>query len=290
MSTVVPDQPPRPGAGRKLAVVAAIVALTTGLSGYFMARLQTNRSATRLREETRLLLAAAEAEPAAHDSQLAPLAPTYTEMGDRSRQPNHAWTSRLESLSSPPAFTADTPALTAEEITVLFARRESRRAYHGAPPTVPHPIDQDHSVSCLACHGQPTRIGAMDVPQMSHAAYTNCIQCHAPSMGPGPALSRPPPALATPLLDNQFTGLVAPTSGTRAYAGAPPTMPHTTEMRQNCITCHGPGGSSVIKTTHPQRRNCLQCHATDATRETHPSYLNLAMPPVSSIPGLLDVR
>jgi cytochrome c-type protein NapB len=108
---------------------------------------------------------------------------------------------------------------------------------------------------------------------MSHPAYTHCIQCHAPQHGPGPALATPPPSLATPALANVFSGLPAPAGGSRAYSAAPPVMPHTTQMRENCVSCHGPGGSSVIKTTHPQRQNCLQCHATDAARETLPAAM-----------------
>lgn len=256
---------------RKLAVVAALVAFTTGISGYFMARLQVDRSAAR-----RAVAHNIAEETSAH---AAPLAPRYAELRSRENQPNHAWHSSLATLPPAPAFTADTPPLSREEIAALLAARAGRRAYAGAPPTVPHPIDQSQSASCLACHGTPTRVGTRDVPQMSHPLYTNCIQCHAPQHGPGPALATPPPALATPALANAFAGLPPPAGGTRAYSGAPPVMPHTTAMRQNCVSCHGPGGSSAIKTTHPQRQNCLQCHATDASRETLPPPLSVPSVP-----------
>ena len=201
----------------------------------------------------------------------APSAPRYAELRDRTRQPNAEWHSSVANLTPAPNFTAETPRLTRAERDVIQAHRESRRAFAGAPPTVPHPIDQHASTSCLACHGNPTRIGQINVPQISHPAYTNCIQCHAPSAGPGPALATPPAALATPVLANSFVGLPAPTSGTRAFAGAPPTIPHTTAMRQNCVTCHAPGGSSDLKTSHPQRQNCLQCHAFSAATSNPPS-------------------
>lgn len=248
---------------QKLAVVAALFAFTSGVSGYFMGLLQTNRFA----DKDRHAAIAPETPPAVTS---APEAPRYADLADRTRQPNHTWHSATATLPPSPAFTAYTPRLSTEELTVLLAHRDARRAYAGAPPTVPHPIDQHSSASCLACHGQPTRVGRIDVPQLSHPAYTNCIQCHAPASGPGPALASPPPAQATPALANTFAGLPAPSGGTRAYTGAPPTMPHTTAMRQNCVTCHGPGGSSLIKTTHPQRQNCLQCHALDAARGTQP--------------------
>ena len=243
---------------QKLAVVAAIFAFTSGVSGYFMGLLQTNRFA----DKDRHAVIATET-PAASS---APEAPRYADLADRTRQSNHAWHSATTTLPPAPVFTANTTRLSTDELTALLARRDTRRAYAGAPPTVPHPIDQHSSASCLACHGQPTRVGRIDVPQLSHPAYTNCIQCHAPAGGPGPALASPHPSQATPILANTFAGLPAPAGGTRAYAAAPPTMPHTTAMRQNCITCHGPGGSSLVKTTHPQRQNCLQCHALVAAR------------------------
>ncbi len=249
---------------RKLAVVAALIAFTTGVSGYFMGLLQTDRSAAEYRRGPLV------AEPSTEAILSAPEAPHYADLADRTRQPNHAWHSDLATLPPAPAFNAATPRPTSEEMVALLTRRAARRAYAGAPPTVPHPIDQHKSTSCLACHGLPTRIDRIDVPQMSHPAYTSCIQCHAPSAGPGSALTSPPLAQATPVLANAFNGLPAPAGGTRAFTGAPPTMPHTTAMRQNCVSCHGPGGSSVVKTTHPQRQNCLQCHALDAVRETLP--------------------
>lgn len=259
---------------RKVAIVAALVAFTTGVSGYFMAGLQVARYSERH------VSAATPAQSSYYehssdpstDTQVPP-APTYLALRSRDLQPNHTWRSQLDSIPPPSAFTETPPPLTRAELVRLLEQRESRRAFNGAPPTVPHPIDQTQSASCLACHGKPTRIGSIDVPQMSHALHSQCIQCHAPGSGPGPALASPPPALAAPVLANSFSGLPAPTGGNRAFVGAPPVMPHTTAMRDDCLSCHGPGGSSIIKTTHPQRQNCLQCHATDATRETLPPLL-----------------
>ena len=268
--------PPLQSPSRKLALIVALVVFTTGVSGYFMGLLQADRSAGRsLEHRIQPAVAPAPRQPETSNLKSAPPeAPRYADLPDRTRQINHKWHSSLATLPVPPAFVDGTPPPPADELASLRIRRESRRAYAGAPPTIPHPIDQQQSVSCLACHGQPTRIGPLAVPQISHPRYTNCIQCHAPMRGPGPDLATPSPALATPVLANTFAGLPPPTGGTRAYAGAPPTLPHTTAMRQNCVTCHGPGGSSAIKTPHPQRQNCIQCHALDATRET--------LPPVAS--------
>jgi nitrate reductase (cytochrome), electron transfer subunit len=252
---------------RKLAVLAAFAAFTTGVSGYFMARLQVARSASdRIAAVSPGQGSSYEHSPAPTD---APLAPVYAALRSREHQPNHAWRSSLATLPPAPAFTADTPPLTADELSHLLAIRDGRRAYAGAPPTVPHPIDQVHSASCLACHGQPTRIGLRDVPQMSHAPFSQCIQCHAPSAGPGS------PAFAPVSVANSFSGLPPAARGTRAHPEAPPTIPHGTHMRQDCLSCHGPGGSSAIKTTHPHQTSCLQCHALDATGEGNPPALRL---------------
>jgi cytochrome c-type protein NapB len=35
-------------------------------------------------------------------------------------------------------------------------------------------------------------------------------------------------------------------------------------MRENCMSCHGEGGTSAIRTSHPDRQSCTQCHAPDA--------------------------
>ena len=63
----------------------------------------------------------------------------------------------------------------------------------------------------------------------------------------------------------EFAGEQTTPAGARAYEGAPPTIPHRTLMRENCMSCHGEGGTSAIRTSHPDRQSCTQCHATDAS-------------------------
>jgi nitrate reductase (cytochrome), electron transfer subunit len=50
----------------------------------------------------------------------------------------------------------------------------------------------------------------------------------------------------------------------RAFDGAPPTIPHSTLMRTDCLSCHGPQGLYGLRTPHPERQSCLQCHAPGA--------------------------
>lgn len=274
---------PRP-TSRKLATVAAVAAFTIGLSGYFMGLLQTGASAGRIRE-----LATLDQTPL-NPSPGAPTAPRYRDLATRTLQPNHGWSSSLTDLAPPPTPVEAHP-LSEVELAALISRRDGRRAFNGAPPTVPHPVDQSHAASCLACHGQPTRIGPVNVPQLSHPPYTSCLQCHAPSGGPTSTWATLSPEMSMPVVANTFIGLAAPNAGSRAYAGAPPMLPHPIWMRQNCLSCHGEGGSSVIKTTHSSRQSCLQCHAVDATFEYTPSSRSLLdvigtlpPPPVAPVP------
>src|SRR5690606_28103466 len=115
------------------------------------------------------------------------------------------------------------------------ASRAERRAYDGAPPIVPHAIDERGAPACLACHEGGMRIDNRTAPAMSHEAFTSCLQCHA---GPGERArqSTLAPSVAT---TSSFVGLPSPTHGERAHAGAPPTIPHRTFMRERCASCHG---------------------------------------------------
>lgn len=293
-----PLPPPSPSSG-KLATVAAVATFTVALSGYFMGLLQTGRSAERVRADasgefgvSRLEFGVSQTpnsklqtqnpnpetpRPQTPNSKLetatssAPVAPRYRDLARRTLQPNHGWHSQTADLARPPQPQDGPRTATLQTIAAWTTKRTARRAFDGAPPTVPHPVDQQHSSSCLSCHGQPTRIASIDVPQLSHPPYTNCLQCHAPSGGPSSRWATPPPVLATPALDNGFTGRTVVNTSTRAYPGAPPTVPHATWMRQNCLSCHGPGGSSTIKTSHPTRQNCVQCHALDASQNPSPN-------------------
>lgn len=46
----------------------------------------------------------------------------------------------------------------------------------------------------------------------------------------------------------------------RAFEGAPPTIPHTIEGREDCLMCHKDGIGGAPKASHPERLNCDQCH------------------------------
>ena len=149
---------------------------------------------------------------------------------------------------------------------VLDARAKLR-AYDGAPPTIPHEVDPT-GLPCLACHADGYQIANRTAPAMSHEAYASCTQCHAPSITSGPPAIA---GLAPSVGANTFKTLDAPLEGERAWPGAPPTVPHTTHMRSDCMSCHGALAETGLKTTHPWRHSCSQCHAPGAALDQRPA-------------------
>ena len=139
--------------------------------------------------------------------------------------------------------------------------RAERRAYDGAPPTIPHAAFG----ACTACHderGQSVE-GVGFAPASPHGdgpeagGTTRCNQCHVFVTG------------EDEFVQSEFIGLEQNLEpGGRATPGAPPTIPHRLLMRENCIACHsGPGAREEIRTSHPERTRCRQCHVPVTTRE-----------------------
>ena len=261
---------------RRLAVLAAFAAFATGVSGYFMGL----RQSTARPED----VSTSQIQTALNSEEKAITAPNYAGLRSHAHQPNANWQPRISDLPPAPQSWEGATKLSPEQQALQRERREARRAFSGAPPVVPHPVNQRNSASCLACHGHPTRIAGLSVPQISHPTFTHCLQCHAAGTGPTSVWTRPSAELSTPLVDNTFQGLPAPMKASRAFAGAPPVMSHPLWMRQNCVTCHGAGGSSAIKPDHATRQNCLQCHATNSTLEQRPFSTGIPSIPVAPLP------
>jgi cytochrome c-type protein NapB len=146
--------------------------------------------------------------------------------------------------------------------------RADRRAYDGAPPTVPH---ADFGIGCGNCHdasGQAVS-GVGFAPASPHdstwaaGGTIRCRQCHVFV------------TTSDRFVDSGFEGLRQDlAAGGRATPGAPPTIPHRTLMRENCVACHnGPGAREAIRTSHPERWRCRQCHVPEGTRGTFESTL-----------------
>lgn len=162
---------------------------------------------------------------------------------------------------------------TDEEREAVLEARSKRRAYAGAPPTIPHSVQQKDPAACLACHSTGAEIAGKRAPAMSHREYSMCTQCHAMERTESEYVAKmneyPDPA------EHGFEGLAERGQGSRAYEGAPPVMPHPLFMRENCSSCHGVHGALGMRSTHPERQNCQQCHAESA------SFDQAAVPPFS---------
>ncbi len=240
-----------PGKSKSVKATTILVAVvfTASVSGFFMGLRQTVRETTLAEQSTHH-----DHEDEQHSSVQA--AVDYSQIAKAGFGPNSNFKSHLSSLRSNPVENLQTHPLFVST-DQLREKRESRRAYDGAPPIVPHPIAQDNAATCLQCHAQATRIDDVVAPAISHPAYTSCTQCHVSAEGHGSRWNTSDFDLHT---GNQFTGNQAPAVKDQAYDDAPMTIPHTLHMRQNCMSCHGELGTSPIRTSHPERQSCTQCH------------------------------
>ena len=257
----------------KVTAIAAAILVTLSVSGYFMG-LNSNTSRISLGRsvETPNLEADQRASAPGTDFRIAS---RYIDV-DRSKDgANSGWTNVLTSLKT--ASTSGPPAnVTAAERQTAIADRMQRRAYDGAPPVVPHPITQDSVASCLSCHSHGLQIRDRMATRISHAHFTNCTQCHVPSQGAGIPLKET--SLLQALTTNDFSGST-PRKGTRAWTGAPPTIPHPTTMRSDCASCHGSTGLYGLRTPHLDRQACTQCHVAEPETQQSPFP---APPPIVS--------
>lgn len=193
-------------------------------------------------------------------------APSYGELREARRGANaRMYEGAIDSLAEEPFPVKPLPPGTPEQRAQAVASRKTHRAYDGAPPTIPHEIDQREVPGCLACHGEGMKVGNRVAPKISHEPYQSCAQCHVVGDSPRPL------AQYKDLPGNDFVGLASTGNGGRAWPGAPPTMPHPTLMRTDCASCHGPKGPHGLRTSHPDRQNCQQCHGSSALLDQRPA-------------------
>lgn len=153
-------------------------------------------------------------------------------------------------------------------LEAALARRQKLRAYDGAPPTIPHNVRQNSAAECMACHGEGLKLGQLQATIIPHDNFTNCTQCHvsqdAPMPGVGEIVEDPRD------VPNSFEGTRSQPRGPRAWAIAPPQIPHKTFMREQCLSCHGPTGSAAMRSSHTSRQSCTQCHTSSAALDQRP--------------------
>ncbi|NJX14183.1 cytochrome C [Tamlana crocina] len=137
------------------------------------------------------------------------------------------------------------------------------RAFHGAPPSIPHPVANERSMGedvCLKCHQNGGFVAKFDAyaPVTPHPEMINCRQCHVAQVGKGL------------FKGTNFEKIKAPEVGVNnAMLGSPPVVPHQIQMHENCLSCHaGPSAPKEIRVTHPERVNCRQCHVPNNKETT----------------------
>ncbi|NWK56714.1 hypothetical protein HW115_13910 [Verrucomicrobiaceae bacterium N1E253] len=240
-----------------LAVVLIIVGIAS-VSGFFMGMRQSTND-----DQWRSPWLDAE-EASLEEQEVFPVAPSYADIPTAEWKANKDWRNALADLPRQPMQLVEQKPLEIEERRDVLSDRSSRRAYDGAPPMIPHAINYQDVNSCTVCHDQDANIliAGRRSPAMSHQFMANCTQCHAPMEGLAMLQHSGTVGL---VVDNQFIGASHSGAGSRAFPGAPPTVPHRIAMRQNCMSCHGPGMPDAITVSHPMRMNCLQCHAQDAS-------------------------
>ena len=129
------------------------------------------------------------------------------------------------------------------------------RAYYGAPPRIPHPVEEHQNIggkSCLKCHdngGYVEKYRAYS-PVTPHPELVNCRQCHVTQKTTKLFKAANYEAFRSPSVGNN-----------NALLTSPPVIPHQIQLRENCLACHaGPSAPKEIRVSHPERVNCRQCH------------------------------
>jgi cytochrome c-type protein NapB len=137
------------------------------------------------------------------------------------------------------------------------------RAYHGAPPTIPHKVDSERNMgdnSCLKCHENGGFVEKFKAytPVTPHPELVNCRQCHVPQK------------TKSFFKTGNFMTVHAPKVGNNnALITSPPVIPHQTQLRENCLACHaGPSAPKEIRVSHSERVNCRQCHVPNTKELT----------------------
>ncbi len=200
---------------------------------------------------------------------------TYNEVPSTAMGPTKSWQAEPQ-IIEPPTYDLYEKITPSEEEKIASSKiRASRRAFNGAPPIIPHAVENTNDAACYACHAGGVRLTGFHASVMSHGFLSNCTQCHAP-IAPAPFQH------LDATVESGFVGLPAPQQGHRAYPGAPPTIPHSRWMRERCNACHGGSqGWAGMESTHPWRTNCTQCHAPSATLDQMPDTEAVPM-----LPGL----
>lgn len=130
--------------------------------------------------------------------------------------------------------------------------RAELRAFHGAPPVIPHAVAALGREDCQLCHGPGQQTaGRVVAPVTPHPQWTQCNQCHVERLGDDLFVA------------NHLMALAEPEKLATPSPFLPPRIPHRLDnlRGQSCQTCHiGPGAPLAQRPAHGNRANCQQCH------------------------------
>ncbi len=154
------------------------------------------------------------------------------------------------------------PAMSGTDGTRSLNTFYEKRQYPGSPPIIPHKVSKSFAgdgVKCLSCHARGGYDAELDAyaPVTPHPEKESCRQCHVP--------------ITTEVLfvGTDWESIDPPRLGRSMLGGSPPTIPHSIQMREDCIACHtGPGAVAEIRVEHGSRGNCRQCHVPQLTSGT----------------------
>ena len=136
----------------------------------------------------------------------------------------------------------------------------SRRQYLGSPPYIPHDVEGENETGfeCLTCHAKGGWAEKLQrhAPVTPHPNQVACRQCHVIQI------------TEDLFVVNDWMSLPPPRLGWSYLPGSPPPIPHSLQMRGDCVVCHaGPAAVTTIRVDHPMRGNCRQCHVPDSSAE-----------------------
>ncbi len=177
----------------------------------------------------------------------------------------HPLEPRMKKTAPPPPRTVSTPRPGAKVRTLQ--EFYSRRAYAGAPPIIPHAVENDGLISdgCLNCHQEGGYVPEYNAytPITPHPEMGNCRQCHVLQVSAGL------------FVETEWTQPDLPPRGRQAIPGGPLEIPHSLQFRENCLACHaGPQAIIEIRSSHPERTNCLQCHVVGDNMQSFKSQID----------------
>ncbi|WP_136798925.1 MULTISPECIES: hypothetical protein [Desulfosediminicola] len=129
------------------------------------------------------------------------------------------------------------------------------RQYPGSPPRIPHEVDitfSGNETDCLSCHEKGGYSQEFDAfaPVTPHPENILCYQCHTLVQ------------TEEKFVETDWVSIQPPRLGQSFLSSSPPAVPHSLQLRENCIACHtGPAAVVEIQIQHSSRGDCRQCHS-----------------------------